>query len=642
MNIEALIKAIKKEKLPTDIALVKKAYKFAEQHHEGKKRVSGEEFIQHPLEVAKILAEHGMDVQTIAAALLHGTVEDAKVSVDLIKKEFGEEIANLVDGVTKIKKLHSAPWEEQHAESIRKMIMASARDIRVIFIKLADKLHNMRTLKSLPEDMRLRISREVMDVYAPIAYKMGISSIKSELEDLAFGQLSPEAYKDIQSRLKRSIPQREKDIAEIKSLLGKELEKNKIQPVKMFGRPKHIYSIYRKMTVKGYAFEDIYDLIALRIITKTVKECYEIIGIIHQLWPPLPKKFKDYIATPKSNLYQSLHTTVMVKGQPAEIQVRTGEMDKIAENGIAAHWQYKGVYGDREFDAKLGWLKQILEWQKELKDSKEFMEMLKVDFFEDEIYTFTPKGEIIQLPKGACVLDFAYAVHSNIGDHCTGARINGKFVPMRAELKNGDQVEIVISKAQKPSREWLKIVITPKAKTKIKQKIREIEKIPVKCFTVKTIGKTGEESCIIEIENMRDPEIHMSHCCNPLPGEPIAAFASGSGKVAIHKEGCPNAKKAGRGNKRPVCASWVDAANAIVEVKVEALNRIGLFAEILNSIIAMQTQMKSAGAKPLGNNMIECNFTIESKSLAHLREIIKRVNKIKDVKKVYIGSVEKS
>ncbi|MBU4242690.1 MAG: RelA/SpoT family protein, partial [Nanoarchaeota archaeon] len=460
MHIETLLRTIKKNYPKADLKLVRKAYSFAENLHKGQKRATGEEFIEHPMEVAKILAEHSLDLPTIIAGLLHDTIEDTQTSYDVIKNEFGEEIAQLVEGVTKISKLKITDWETRNAENVRKMIMASTKDIRVIFIRLADKLHNIRTINAFREEKRKRIAQAIIDVYAPIAYKLGISSIKNELENLAFEQLNPGEFNKLKRKVKKSIKQHEKEIEELKSELLPILQKEKIKIYKIFGRTKTIYSLYKKIQRKNCKFEDIFDLMALRIIAKSVKECYEIIGIIHNLWKPLPHRFKDFIAMPKSNMYQSLHTTVMVKGQPIEIQVRTEEMDKIAEDGIAAHWQYKGIFGAQEFDAKLSWLKQILEWQKELRDSKEFMEMLQVDFFEDEIHVFTPKGEVISLPKGSCVLDFAYAVHTNVGSTCTGARVNAKFVPLRTELKNGNQVEIITSKNQKPSREWLKFVKT--------------------------------------------------------------------------------------------------------------------------------------------------------------------------------------
>ncbi len=642
MHIETLVRAIRKQNPSANIKLVRKAYNFAKRHHSSQKRASGEPYIEHPMQVARILADHSLDLPTIVAGLLHDTIEDTAVSYENIAKEFGDQIANLVEGVTKISKLKISDWEKRNAENVRKMIMASTKDIRVIFIRLADKLHNIRTIHIFRDEKRKRIAKAILEVYAPIAYKLGMSSIKSELENLAFEQLNPEEFNRIRRKLKRSIRQHELGIDKLKQKLMPVLDKENIEIVNIFGRAKTIYSIHKKMQKKNCEFEDIFDLVALRIVTKTVKECYETIGIIHNLWKPLPYRFKDYIAMPKSNMYQSLHTTVMVNGQPVEIQVRTEEMDRIAEDGIAAHWQYKGIYGTKEFDEKLSWLKQILEWQKELRDSKEFMELLQVDFFEDEIHVFTPKGEVISLPKGSCVLDFAYSIHTNVGSSCIGARINGKFVPLRTELVNGNQVEVVTSKNQKPSREWLKLVKTPKARTKIKQDIREKEKIPVKSFTRKEVCKKKGASCIIEVPGVEEPDIHFAKCCNPLPGDEITAFSSASGKVLVHKSGCFNVRKLEQGKrKNKIKASWVDASNSVVEINVEMKNRVGIFSEILNSIVATKTAVRSTSAKSLSSNLLRCGFVLEIKSLTHLRDMIRRINKIKDVNKVFIASLEK-
>ncbi|MDI6737897.1 MAG: bifunctional (p)ppGpp synthetase/guanosine-3',5'-bis(diphosphate) 3'-pyrophosphohydrolase [Nanoarchaeota archaeon] len=641
MQISVILDLVKKNNQKANIELIKKAYEFAEKHHAGQLRESGEPYIQHPLHVAYILAELNFDESSIAAALLHDIVEDTKVPITEIKKQFGEEISSIVEGLTKISNIQIPDSEERSAENIRKVIMASARDIRVIFVKLADKLHNMRTLSSLREEKRKRLAKEAMDVYAPIAYKLGLHSIKTELEDRAFEQIEPMVFRDIKERLNKSMQQREKEIERIKSLLVKEFDKNKVEYASAIGRPKHIYSIYKKMQRKGCCFENIYDQIAFRIIVKAVKQCYEVIGVVHNLWKPIPEEFDDYIAMPKPNMYQSLHTAVMIEGQPVEIQVRTEEMDKIAEGGIAAHWKYKGVQGDMKFDSKLDWLKQILQWQKGMRDSREFMEMLHVDIFEDELYAFTPKGDVISLPKGSCIVDFAYAVHSSVGDKCVGGKVNGKFVPLRTELKNGDQVEILTSNAQKPSREWLKFVVTSKAKTKIRQKVKETGGIPAKAPAQIIEQKRELEECIISIEGVCMPKLKIAKCCCPLPGDPIEAIVTKTGRTMVHKAGCHNLKKYAKSRKARKKASWIDVSGAIVEVKVEAHNRTGLFAEILNSLVSIQTQIKSAGAKPIHNDLVECSFTMESKGLQHLQDVVRRIKRIRDVKKVYIGEIER-
>ncbi len=641
MQLSAILNLVKKNNSKADEALIKKAFEFAKQKHGEQVRDSGEPYIIHPLNVAYILAEMNLDEQSIAAALLHDVVEDTETPMSEIKKQFGEEVANLVDGVTKISKMDIPDKEIRSAENLRKVIMSSARDIRIIFIKLADRLHNMRTISSLREERRKRIATEAMEIYAPIAYKLGLHNIKSEMEDLAFEQLEPMVCRDIKERLNRSMRQRENDIEQIEIALKENLEKNNVKPVRIFGRPKHLYSIYKKMKKKGCCFEDVYDQIALRVITKTVKECYEIIGIVHSMWKPIPEEFDDYIAMPKSNMYQSLHTAVMIEGRPVEIQVRTEEMDKIAEGGIAAHWKYKGVKGDNQFDSKLDWLKQILQWQKEMRDSKEFMEMLHVDFFEDEIHAFTPKGDVISLPKGSCIIDFAYGVHSNVGDHCIGGKVNGKFVPLRTQLNNGDRVEILTSNVQKPSRDWLKFVVTSKAKSKIKQRFRELGNIPIKAPIHIVQEKKELEECIISVEGVCMPHLKIAKCCHPLPGDPIEAIVTKTNRTMVHKSGCHNLKKYAKSKKSKKRASWIDISGAVVEVKVEAENRTGLFAEILNSLVSIQTQIKSAGAKSIHNDSVECSFTIESKGLQHLQDVVKRIKRIKGVKNVYIGEIER-
>jgi len=638
MKIETLLKKIKGYP-HGDIQLVEKAYKFAEEKYRGMKRRSGQPFIQHPLHIAYILAELKLDVVTIAAALLHNIHIVTDTSKDEIKRKFGNDVLKLVDGVSRISLLKQDNKEEYDAESIRKVIMASLDDIRVIFIKLADKLHNMRTLEYFKKEDRKRIAKQVMDVYAPIAYKLGIGSIKWELEELAFKYLYPKQYSEIRKYLQKGTREREKEVEKIKKVLEEELVKNKISVIKLYGRPKHIYSIYKKMIKKDKKINELYDLIALRIIVKTVKECYEVLGIIHNLWTPIPNEFDDYIATPKSNMYQSLHTAVIGPGgSPLEIQIRTEEMHKTAEEGVAAHWQYKGVCGDQEFDAKLSWMKQVLEWQQEAKDAKEFMEMLHIDFFEDEIFAFTPKGKVIKLPKGATVLDFAYAIHSRVGEQCIGAKINSQFAPIRTLVKNGDSVEIIISKNQHPSRAWLKIAKTSKAVTKIKQYIRKTQEIPVKSIKKMAGEKRELEECIIHVERIKNPQIKIAKCCHPIPGDKIVGFATKTDKVTIHKSECHNIKEISlSGAKKKVKAHWVNNLGSEVELIIDAENRVGLFAEVLNTIVATNTAVKHTKARQTTNGMVECSFLIESRSMRHVQDLIRRISKLKDVKKVSIG-----
>lgn len=465
-----MIERIQRDFPQPDREVIQRAYRFAQTAHEGQKRESGEPYFIHPCEVASILLDLGMDTDTLAAAFLHDVIEDTGVTFERLREEFGENIALLVDGITKLTRLQFNSQEEQQAESLRKMLLAMAKDIRVVIIKLADRLHNMRTLKFRSEENRQAVARETMDIYAPLAHRLGIYAIKWELEDLAFLYLDPEGYKDLVDRVAMKRRERENVIESIIARLREQLAEHAIE-ASIAGRPKHFYSIYQKMTRQNKSFEEIYDLTAIRILVDTVRECYAVLGIVHTIWKPLPGRFKDYIAVPKPNLYQSLHTTLIGKqGIPFEIQIRTYEMHRTAEYGIAAHWKYKEQReADDGLDHKLTWLRQILEWEGDTSDAEEFMDTLKIDLFSEEVFVFTPKGDVIDLPKGSTPIDFAYQIHSAIGNRCIGAKINGRMVPLGTALTTGDIVEIVTSKTSHgPSRDWLNIVRTPQARSKIR------------------------------------------------------------------------------------------------------------------------------------------------------------------------------
>ena len=492
---------------------VRAAFAFAAQAHQGQRRDSGEDYIQHPLEVAEILVEIGMDTTSVVAALLHDVVEDTTVEITEIEARFGQEIALLVDGVTKLSRLSFRSTEEQQVENLRKMFLAMAKDIRVIVIKLADRLHNMRTLRHLPPDRQQRIARETLEIYAPLAHRLGIWKIKWELEDLALRHLDPAAYYDLVDRVAMKRQEREGLIEEVRQALARALAEAGIK-AEFQGRAKHFYSIYQKMHEQGKEFNEIFDLMALRVIVPTVGDCYEVLGLVHTLWKPVPGRFKDYIAMPKSNMYQSLHTTVIgPRGEPLEIQIRTHEMHHVAEYGIAAHWRYKeGLEGgDRDLTAKIAWLRQLLDWQKEMKDAGEYMEALKVDLFADEVFVFTPKGDVKSLPRGATPVDFAYSVHTHIGHQCVGARVNGRLVPLDHPLQNGDIVEIITKNAPGPSADWLNFVKTAKAKNRIRQWLREQRR--------DEDIEAGREMLEKELRK-RTPEIH-----EHLKAETLAAAA---------------------------------------------------------------------------------------------------------------------
>ena len=470
-TLEDLLLTMSKYHPEANLALVEKAYYFAEKAHEGQMRKSGEPYFIHPVIVSGILAKLMLDAPTIAAGLLHDTVEDCEeVTLEVIEKEFGQEVALLVDGVTKLKRLDFTSKVEQQAESIRKMILAMSKDIRVVLIKLADRLHNMRTLKSQPPASQKRISQETLDIYAPLAHRLGVYKIKQELEDLCLRYLDPNGYQNLIDKVGMKRAEREENIKSVINTLSIKIREAGIH-FEIDGRPKHFYSIYRKMILQHKPFEQIFDLIALRVLVDSVQDCYAVLGVVHTLWKQIPNRFKDYISMPKPNMYQSLHTTVVGEnGMPFEVQIRTHEMHRIAEYGIAAHWRYKeGKQAADNMDGKLYWLRQILDWQNDMRDSEEFISSLKVDLFSDEIFVFTPKGEIVDLPRGATPIDFAYRIHSAVGNKCVGAKVNGRIVTLDYQLDTGDFVEIITQQNSKgPSRDWLKIVKTSQAKAKIR------------------------------------------------------------------------------------------------------------------------------------------------------------------------------
>ena len=477
VRLEEIIEKVKAYNPSADVDIIRKAYVFSGVVHQGQTRMSGEPYLIHPLEVANILTGIKMDPQTIATGLLHDTVEDTYTTIEKIDELFGPEVAALVDGLTKISRITFEKKRDQEAENFRKMILAMSKDIRVILIKLADRLHNMRTLDALPPEKRKKIARETLDIYAPISNRLGIGWIRTELEELSFKYLEPERYAELAERLAKELNVRHDYIAQIKDVIEGKLAEHKVAG-EVSGRPKQLYSIYKKMLDQDVEFENIFDLIAFRVIVKSVKDCYEVLGIVHSTWRPVPGRFKDYIALPKGNMYQSLHTTVVGPyGVRMEVQIRTDEMHRIAENGIAAHWKYKegGVIGDKD-DKRFAWLRQLLEWQTELKDSDEFMESLKVDLFPEEVYVFTPKGDIKEFPMGGTVVDFAYSIHTDVGNRCSGARVNGKMVPLKYKLRSGDVVEIITSASHHPSKDWLSFVTSLRAKTRIRSWIRTEER----------------------------------------------------------------------------------------------------------------------------------------------------------------------
>ncbi len=460
-----------------DLAPLDKAFRFAAERHKGQKRASGEPYMVHPVQVTRQLAEMQMDMTCLETGLLHDVVEDTTATLDEIRKNFGDEVARCVDGVTKLGKLDLASREERQAESVRKMLLAMVEDIRVILVKLADRLHNMRTLASLDREKQLRIAQETLDIYVPIAHRLGMGKIRGELEDLAFEYLEPEASKELLKEFEAGRPENEKFLNEVRHIVEVNLAREGI-PARVEGRVKRAYSVYQKLKRQKIELDQVYDLLAVRIITDSVKNCYAALGVIHNEWHPIPGRIKDFIAIPRPNLYQYLHTSVMGPGgRHFEVQIRTDEMHRVAEEGIAAHWKYKeGKKGAAVDDQRVAWLRQLVEWQQEMRDPGEFMSTLKVDLYPEEVYTFTPRGKVIVLPRDATPIDFAYAIHSDVGSRCVGAKVNGRIVPLKSTLRNGDVVEILTQAGHMPSKDWLAVVKTSKARNKIKHVINTTER----------------------------------------------------------------------------------------------------------------------------------------------------------------------
>lgn len=716
--LENLISKIEEYNPTADLQLIIKAYSFAKVAHEGQLRNSGEIFFIHPLNVAIILADLNMDTATIIAGLLHDVIEDTDISHEVIVEEFGEEIADLVEGVTKLKQLQYKTKQENQAENLRKMVMAMAKDIRVIIVKLADRLHNMRTLEYMSDSKRKEKALETLEIYAPLAHRLGISKIKWELEDLSLRYLDPTNYYDLVDRVSKRRREREAYIENIIKALSKNLDEHSIN-YDISGRPKNFYSIYKKMVHQGKAFEQIFDLTAIRIIVDSIKECYEVLGIVHNLWKPIPGRFKDYIAMPKPNMYQSIHTTVIgPKGEIFEVQVRTWEMHRTAEYGIAAHWKYKEGDDSKTDNSgdKITWLRQLLEWQIDLKDPKDFMETLKIDFFTDEVFVFTPRGDIINLPDGSTPIDFAYRVHSEIGNKCVGAKVDGRIVPLNYKLKNGNIVEVITSvNSNGPSRDWIKIVKSTQAKARIKQWFKlkekdvniirgkealekEVKKLGYKQSEIlkeewmkntatkvsinstedlyaalgygsitlnQVISKlreqyneyykiTDEKSFVeskikqpthnaknkttqgISIKGIDNVKVRFSKCCNPVPGDDVVGYITRGRGISVHRSDCPNIVVS-EDTERFIEVEWDinKKASYPAEIQIKAADRSGLLAEITQKVTDSDLGVLSLNARTSKDKIVLINMTLEIKDIDQLKDLMKKIKKIKNVMDVY-------
>lgn len=619
-----------------DVGLIEAAYKIAKFAHSGQFRESGENFLEHPLSVANILADLKSDTTSICAALLHDVVEQTNTSVNDIRKNFNNEIADLVEALTNVEKYTYADSDDYNAENIRKMLIASAKDIRVLIIKLADRLHNMQTLKYLREDKQIRIAKQTMEIYAPIAQKLGMAELKGQLEDLSFRFLDPNAYQEIKQRINKKRTERERETKKTIDYLKGKLKEKGID-ADVFGRAKYFYSIYKKMIEKKRDFEEIYDLIAIRVIVNTISECYAALGVVHELWSPQPGRFKDYIALPKANGYQSLHTTVLGDhGRYLEVQIRTKEMHIIAEEGVAAHWKFKGTDRDKNFEKKIQWLKEILDWKQFSENARDFVDTLKVDLFSNEIVVLTPKGDPISLPLGATPVDFAFMVHTRLGMECVGAVVNKKNVPLDTRLKSGDVVEIITKKNTSPSRQWLNFVVTNKARSKIRgslgievehnpkrDRIKQLIKHPVSGTL--TILSDSQILKQIEVEEeYQGDSIKVSKCCSPKPGDPICAFLTKDKKITIHNLHCSNIHALS--NEEKVNVKW-KTTKPIGVLVVTVLDKIGVLTKILNGLSKYQVKMISIKTE-VSKEDIKIFVEFEKDSSVDMRLLLKTLKKL--------------
>ncbi|HJP34171.1 MAG: bifunctional (p)ppGpp synthetase/guanosine-3',5'-bis(diphosphate) 3'-pyrophosphohydrolase [Candidatus Latescibacteria bacterium] len=678
-----------------DFDLIVRAYHFALTAHAGQIRKSGEPFLQHSVEVSRILAQLRLDSTTIAAGLLHDVLEDTSITLERISDAFGGKIAALVDGVTKIERFQYESSEARQAETYRKMLLSMVEDIRVILVKFADRLHNMRTLDALGADQQQRISHETIEVYAPLAHRLGVARIRWELEDRALKFLEPDAYVEIRQKVAMRREEREALIDEFERPLVEELGRNDIT-AEITGRPKNFYSIFNKMRSRGKPFEEIYDLTALRITVDTVRECYHTLGLVHTLYRPHPDRFKDYIATPKTNMYQSLHTTVIgPRGMPVEVQIRTWEMHHTAEIGIAAHWRYKGGLDDRgDLDQQMSWLRQVLDWQRDSSDPAEFMENLKIELFQDEIFVFTPKGDLHQLPKAASPLDFAFAIHTDIGLHCLTAKVNGQIVPLSAALDSGDTVHIVTSPHQIPSQSWLELVKTTKARLAIRRWLKEerfsqsvrlgqeilerelkryrhrlgpealtelatdleladsehlfagigsgdlsvsriINRLMPDQPKRRVIRPLFRDRRGIRIQGMHDMMIQFGKCCTPIPGDSIIGLITRGRGLSVHRTDCPNIADLAEDPERMTAVAWDLEEEQVFTVQLRALgtDRKFFLADLTRVISDTGANIVGCSTRTTAH-LAEDTFWVDVNDTRQLHGLLKKMRRVKGVTEV--------
>lgn len=676
-----------------DFALITRAYDFARQRHEGQHRKSGHPFLQHCVEVARLLAQLRMDDTTVAAGLLHDVIEDTTATYKDVSNLFGHKIADLIDGVTKIDRFTYESREERQAETYRKMLLSMVKDIRVILIKLVDRLHNMRTLDYIGADAQERIARETVEVYAPLAHRFGLARIRWELEDRSLKFLHPEVYSELREKVSMKRREREDYIEEFKKPIEIDLHKSSIE-AEIGGRPKNFFSIYNKMKARGKPFEEIYDLLAVRIIVDSMRECYQTLGLVHAIYRPIPERIKDYISMPKSNMYQSLHTSVIgPRGLPVEVQIRTRDMHHTAEIGIAAHWRYKAEdKAPSDLDQHMSWLRQIIDMQQEASDPEEFLENLKIELFQDEIFVFTPQGDLHQFPKGATPVDFAFNIHTDIGMHCLTAKVNGQVVPLSTRLSSGDTVEIVTSSHQSPSRSWLDSVQTVKARQSIRRWLkdeqhahsvrlgqelldRELKRFPdvaVKYDLTTIANELGlpdteylyaalgsgdlsvgrligrlfpqqpkrsksrkQDKRGIRIQGMNDLMMTFGKCCTPIPGDAIVGLITRGRGVTVHRTDCPNIGQISEEPERMLQVNW-DMENDqafTVQLRVRSHDRKFLLSDISKALGDSECNIQSATTRTLGQ-IAEQDFWVDVVDITHLQQAMEKANKIEGVLEV--------
>lgn len=639
---ERFASVAKAKEVQLDWPVVERAYKFAALTHRSQRRLSGDPLIAHCLAAAEILLDYAPDTTTIEAALLHDSVKDGGVPIEYIERDFGKKVAVIVDGLTKLGRIPFLTLEQAEAENIRKMMLALSRDIRIILIKLADRLHNMRTVEFLPPSKREQVARETLEIYAAIARKLNLTAINNELEDLSFAVLWPEDNRHITEALAERSEEREAETERLRSRIESEL-KGRGMHVTVHGRAKHLYSVFRKMKKKQLTFEELMDLTALRVITRTVPECYRILSILTELFPPIPNTLDDYILAPKPNMYQSLHISLMSdRGKPIEVQIRTEEMHEIAEMGVAAHWKYKGAT-EEEYDKKLEWMQSLLKWQKEVKEAAEYIEGLKVEFFERGIVAFTPKGDMVELPEGATGIDFAYAIHREIGDHCDRVKVNGKAVQLSQPLKDGDIVEVLTAPQPKINSNWLAFVKTKKARSQIKAALQLAEKRPkarkkaaeleISLPTAVSRQKARIVEGVLEVAPGM-PNIKLARCCSPVPGQPIIAIElEAKDKYSIH---AADFKEIGRERKRAIPAQWLETRGAYIQkLNVVGEDKPTLLSDVLKAVMFRKLAIERLNVSTTRDGHIALAFIIRFHSEKELNETKTDLKAVAGVREVY-------